>query len=111
LAHEAAHQWFGDAVTEKDWKNLWLSEGFATYMTNCYLENKYGPDTLKKRQADDRKIALYFERKRFTPVVDTTVKSDFKQLLNGNSYQKGGWAIFVFQVAIGHISCKSFAKP
>ncbi len=31
VAHETAHQWFGDAVTERDWHHLWLSEGFATY--------------------------------------------------------------------------------
>src|SRR5258707_12509399 len=44
MAHEIAHQWFGDAATESQWKDLWLSEGFATYMTLCYLENSYGPD-------------------------------------------------------------------
>jgi aminopeptidase N len=48
MAHEIAHQWFGDAATETQWQHLWLSEGFATYMTHCYLENKYGADTLRK---------------------------------------------------------------
>ena len=33
VAHEIAHQWFGDAVTEDDWHHLWLSEGFATYLS------------------------------------------------------------------------------
>ena len=33
VAHETAHQWFGDAVTESDWHHLWLSEGFATYLS------------------------------------------------------------------------------
>ncbi len=33
VAHEIAHQWFGDAITEKDWDDVWLSEGFATYFT------------------------------------------------------------------------------
>jgi aminopeptidase N len=101
MAHEIAHQWFGDAVTEKSWANLWLSEGFATYMTNCYLEGKYGPDTLKKRELADRRKVISFERRRFTPVVDTAVKSNFKQLLNANTYEKGGWALHMLRRKLG----------
>jgi len=100
-AHEIAHQWFGDAITEKSWKNLWLSEGFATYMTNCYLENKYGPDTLKQRENADRNRAISFERHRNTPVVDSAVTSNFVQLLNDNSYQKGGWVLHMLRRKLG----------
>lgn len=48
FAHEMAHQWFGDEVSESDWPHLWLSEGFATYMTHLYIEHRYGTDSLKK---------------------------------------------------------------
>ena len=101
MAHEIAHQWFGDAVTEKSFKNLWLSEGIATYMTNCYLEGKYGTDTLQKREIKDRRQVIRFERQRSTPVVDTTVKDDFKQLLNANSYQKGSWILHMLRRKLG----------
>jgi aminopeptidase N len=101
MAHEIAHQWFGDAAGEKTWANLWLSEGFATYMTNCYLEHKYGTDTLKKREAADRKKVIAFEHKRLSPVVDTAVKNNFKQLLNANSYEKGGWALHMLRRKLG----------
>jgi len=101
MAHEIAHQWFGDAATETGWKHLWLSEGFATYMTHCYLENKYGHDTLKKGMEKDRTTLLAFENKRLTAVVDTTVKGDYMQLLNPNSYEKGGWVLHMLRRKLG----------
>jgi len=101
MAHEIAHQWFGDAVSEKDFHHLWLSEGFATYLTNYYLESKYGIDTLKKRLTGDRIKILSFEKKRLTPVVDTAVKSDYMQLLNANSYEKGNWVLHMLRRKLG----------
>jgi aminopeptidase N len=101
MAHEIAHQWFGDAASETNFAHLWLSEGFATYMTNVYLEHKYGIDTLQKRLTADRKTVLDFELKRLTPVVDTAVKGNFMQMLNANSYQKGGWALHMLRRKLG----------
>jgi len=101
MAHEIAHQWFGDAASEKSFSNLWLSEGFATYMTNYYMENKYGVDTLKTLLIKDRQTVLSFERRRMTPVVDTTAKNDLMVLLNANSYQKGGWVLHMLRRKLG----------
>ncbi|HEX9511823.1 MAG TPA: M1 family metallopeptidase [Puia sp.] len=101
MAHEIAHQWFGDAATETEWRYLWLSEGFATYMTHCYLESKYGPDTLKKGLEKDRAKVFAFEKKRKTAVVDSTVKGDYMQLLNPNSYEKGGWVLHMLRRKLG----------
>lgn len=97
MAHEIAHQWFGDAVTETQWRHLWLSEGFATYMTHCYLESRYGADTLKAGLRKDRITVLHFEKKRMTPVVDSSVHHDYMVLLNPNSYQKGGWVLHMLR--------------
>jgi len=101
LAHEIAHQWFGNTATEKNWQHLWLSEGFATYMTHLYLENKYGVDSMNKRLAADRKTVIAFSKKRHTPVVDTTFGNDMMQLLNANSYQKGGWILHMLRRKLG----------
>jgi len=101
MAHEIAHQWFGDAASEKSFYNLWLSEGFATYLTHYYLESKYGIDTLKKRLAADRAKVIAFEKERLTPVVDTTVKDDYMPLLNANSYEKGGWVLHMLRRQLG----------
>lgn len=101
LAHEIAHQWFGDAVTEKDWSHVWLSEGFATYMTHLYLENKYGTDTLMKGMKRDRDNVISFSKKRQTPIVDTSVAGNYMELLNANSYQKGGWILHMLRRKLG----------
>jgi len=101
MAHEIAHQWFGDAASEKSFAHLWLSEGFATYMTNVYLESKYGEDMLKQRMTTDRRETIEFEKTRFTPVVDTAVKDNYMQLLNPNSYKKGGWVLHMLRRKLG----------
>jgi aminopeptidase N len=101
MAHEIAHQWFGDAASEKSFSHIWLSEGFATYMTNVYLESKYGTDTLKKRLEKDRVKVFSFEKDRNTPVVDTTVKSNYMVMLNANSYEKGGWVLHMLRRKVG----------
>jgi aminopeptidase N len=88
MAHEIAHQWFGNTVTEKDFSHLWLSEGFATFLTNYWLEQKYGTGMLNKRLADDRKKVKTFLASHKRPVVDSV--ADYMSLLNANSYEKGG---------------------
>ena len=46
IAHELAHQWFGDLVTTSDWGHLWVQESFATYLASKYLGHRYGEDAL-----------------------------------------------------------------
>lgn len=101
LAHEIAHQWFGDAATEADWPHIWLSEGFATEMTHLYLESRYGRDTLVKSLLKDRKQVIDFTKKKKVPVVDTSAGTNIMQLLNTNSYQKGGWVLHMLRCELG----------
>ncbi|OCX52966.1 peptidase M1 [Mucilaginibacter sp. PPCGB 2223] len=101
MAHEIAHQWFGDAASEKSWAHLWLSEGFATYFTDLYLEHRYGVDTLMKTLQTQRRKIIAFARRRFTPVIDTAVTKNFTQLLNANSYEKGGWVLHMLRRKLG----------
>ena len=100
VAHEIAHQWFGDMVTETHWSHVWLSEGFATYLTHLYLESTFGADTLKVRMEDDRKAIQQFTGKKTGPVVDSTI-TNYMDLLNANSYQKGGWVLHMLRGTVG----------
>ncbi|RYZ22841.1 MAG: M1 family peptidase [Chitinophagaceae bacterium] len=99
FAHEIAHQWFGDMATEKSFAHLWLSEGFATYMTNIYIERKYGVDSMRIRLYNDRQQVMSFKQAGYTPVVDTT--TNLMSLLNPNSYQKGGWVLHMLRRELG----------
>src|SRR5690606_4875147 len=101
VAHEVAHQWFGNAVTEADWPHLWLSEGFATYLTHVYHEFTYGRDALAAGLARDRdRIAAFAAQQPQRPLVDTTY-ADPTALLNPNSYQKGGWVLHLLRQRVG----------
>ena len=101
MAHEIAHQWFGNSASEKDWQHVWLSEGFATYMTHLYLESKYGVDSLNSRMHTDRDTVIAFLKRRNTPVVDATPTNNLFELLNRNSYEKGGWILHMLRRKIG----------
>lgn len=100
IAHEIAHQWFGNMATEKSFGHLWLSEGFATYFTILYFENKYGKDTAIKMLREDRQQVLEFSGKSNKAVVDTD-ETDYLNLLNPNSYQKGGWVLHMLRSGLG----------
>lgn len=101
LVHEISHQWFGNSASEKDWSHLWLSEGFVTYMTHLYHEEKYGLDSLNNRLRKDRDKIVAFSAQRFTPVSDASAADDLMQLLNTNSYDKGGWVLHMLRRKLG----------
>jgi aminopeptidase N len=103
IAHEEAHQWFGNSVTEKDWHHVWLSEGFATYFANLYLEHTYGHDRLVKEALSQRKQVIEYSNKNPAPVLDTTV-TELGKLLTTHTYQRAGWVLHMLRHEVGDLT-------
>lgn len=100
IAHETAHQWFGDAVTEAAWGHVWLSEGFATYFAALYLEHARGDSAFQAEMGRTRGEILDAKVVAERPVIDTA-QTELLQLLNTNSYQKGGWVLHMLRRQVG----------
>src|SRR5438046_5989863 len=99
VAHEMAHQWFGDLVTCKDWGNIWLNEGFATFMEYVWTENYFPKDQAEYERWSN--VREWFEQANLwaKPVVrhDFDDSSEF----DGNAYGKGGMVLYMLRHQIG----------
>ena len=104
VAHEIAHQWWGNAVTESDWDDVWLSEGFATYFTHLYYEHYYGRDALVTRMRNDRTRILTAEAANPGRAVIHDNLADMAQVLRPSTiiYQKGGFVLHMLRDRIGN---------
>jgi aminopeptidase N len=103
VVHETAHQWFGDAVTENDWNDVWLSEGFATYFTLLYAEHAAGRDAFVDGLRRSRDTVFRVEKTLpDTPVVHVDFdESGQKGPNNQLVYQKGSWTLHMLRGLIG----------
>ncbi len=102
-AHELAHQWFGDLVTMRWWDDLWLNEGFATWMGNK-IHGQLQPEAHTDRGLLEGAIgamgadSLASTRRVHEPIKDFT---DIQSAFDGITYQKGGATLNMFEQYIG----------
>jgi aminopeptidase N len=101
VAHEVAHQWFGDAVTERDWDDVWLSEGFATYFALLFLEHDDGRDAFVTGLKRSRETVFNIEKRNPRLAVIHDNLADMRHVLNGLVYQKGGWTLHMLRGRLG----------
>ncbi len=100
IAHETAHQWFGDAVTEREWPHVWLSEGFATYFAALWTEHAHGDSAFMADRVAMRAQVLKAKITYELPVINEQL-DDVSRVLNSNVYQKAGFVLHMLRREIG----------
>ncbi|MEZ6196647.1 MAG: M1 family metallopeptidase [Planctomycetota bacterium] len=96
--HELAHEWWGNLVTNRDWKDMWIHEGFGTYMEALYLERTRGPEAYRREMAKKRGHA---DRQ---PVAPRDVRDSASIYFGGGGtdiYFKGAWILHTLRWTIG----------
>lgn len=99
VAHEVAHQWFGDSVSQRDWNDLWLSEGFSTYFTALFSEHVSGRPGLLTQMRANRDKYLNGEAAA-RPIHDPSI-TKLTDLLNALNYAKGAWVLHMLRGVMG----------
>jgi aminopeptidase N len=100
VAHEIAHQWFGDSVTEATWADLWLSEGFATYFAGLFIEKYEGDAAFRDYMRNNAEQYFKYQKRNNIPIHDTATQ-DLMSLLNPNNYEKGAWVLHMLRKQLG----------
>jgi aminopeptidase N len=102
IVHEIAHQWWGNAVTEADWDDVWLSEGFATYFTHLFVEHACGRDEMIAGLVADRDAIRAFDRENPGYRVIHDDLADMTKVVTGpGTYKKGAWTLHMLRGVVG----------
>lgn len=100
VAHEIAHMWFGDSVAQRDWHDIWLSEGFATYFSALFFEHADGPEAMRRIMSSNRDDYLRDPVFATRPIHDPAI-TNLTKLLSAVTYDKAAWVLHMLRGIVG----------
>jgi aminopeptidase N len=109
LAHEMAHQWFGDLVTMQWWDDIWLNEGFATWMANKPLAAAHPEWNIDVDEAEENRTALGLDSLKTTRSIhsDVATPAQIDEAFDAIAYQKGA---AVLRMLENYVGAETFKK-
>jgi aminopeptidase N len=107
VLHELAHQWFGDLETCANWPNIWLNEGFATFLPHFYFRYKDGEDEYQIEKLGDIEGAMGAMEFHARPMIETKYSVPMDLFMDGHAYEGGSARLFTLQAYLGE---KTFWK-
>lgn len=101
VAHELAHQWFGDLVVIKHWSHAWIKEGMASYSEVMWMEQEYGPDEAAYYYLNEARSYLEEDSKRYRRPMVTHVYREAIELYDRHIYEKGACVYHMLRAELG----------
>ncbi|TVQ20069.1 MAG: aminopeptidase [Leptolyngbya sp. DLM2.Bin15] len=101
VAHELAHQWFGDLVVIKHWSHAWVKEGMATYSEVMWTEREYGADEAAYYRLNEARSYLSEDSSRYRRPMVTHIYREAIELYDRHIYEKGGCVYHMIRTALG----------
>ncbi|HEU4613552.1 MAG TPA: M1 family metallopeptidase, partial [Kofleriaceae bacterium] len=101
VAHELAHQWFGDLLTCRDWGQGWLNEGFATYSEYVWREHAEGVDEATMELLDWADQYFSEDARRYRRPIATNVYDEPIDIFDHHLYEKGGLVLHMLRKVLG----------
>lgn len=101
VAHELAHQWFGDLLTCRDWSHAWLNESFATYFEALFTEFDKGPDEFAVELHNNGEIYFEEDRDHYRRPICTKVFKQPSDLFDRHLYEKGSRVLHMLRHVLG----------
>ncbi|HKW45355.1 MAG TPA: M1 family aminopeptidase, partial [Candidatus Eremiobacteraceae bacterium] len=101
VAHELAHQWFGDLLTCKDWSHAWLNEGFATYFEALFREFDRGKDEFDYYRLDLQTRYRQEDSEHYRRAIVTNVFDEPVEIFDRHLYEKGACVLHMIRTQLG----------